>query len=145
MKPLKYSKILLMISLIIIGLNACGKDDGNPTEVNATFVGNWKLTKLSSVISGTPIEMTPELAGTQMSISALADGSFSMTTTDAAGTRTSTGTWGTANNKLTLKFSDGTSATYDYSFSGNVMTIKGYPYSHPTFGNITLTLDFTKQ
>lgn len=139
-------KAMALIILIVLGLSACSKDDdSNPTENNSSFVGTWKLTKLSATIGGAPIEMTPEMAGTQMTIIAKSDNTFSMTTTDGSGTRTSTGTWNTAGNQLSLKFSDGTSATYEYSLSGTVMKIKNYPYTHPTFGNLSLTLDFTKQ
>ncbi|KAF0151596.1 MAG: hypothetical protein FD143_1729 [Ignavibacteria bacterium] len=138
-------KMIAITVLMLLGLSACSKDDSNPTENNSTFVGTWKLTKLSALIGGTPMELTPELAGTQMTIVAKADNTFSMTTTDGAGTRTSTGTWSISGSQLTLKFSDGTSATYEYSISGSLLKIKNYPYTHPTFGSLSITLDFTKQ
>ncbi|MEW6652681.1 MAG: lipocalin family protein [Bacteroidota bacterium] len=138
-------KIIAITVVLFFGLSACSKDDSNPAESNSTFVGTWKLTKLSALIGGAPLEMTPELAGTQMTITAKADNTFSMTTTDGAGTRTSTGTWSISGSQLTLKFSDGTSASYEYSLSGSLLKIKNYPYTHPTFGSLSITLDFTKQ
>jgi len=144
MKPF-ITKLSAVIILLVLGLSACSKDDSSPTEASSTFVGTWKLSKLSASISGAPIEMTPDQAGTQMTIVAKSDNTFSMTTIDAAGTRTNTGTWSTTGSQLSLKYSDGTSAAFEYSLSGAVMKIKNYPYTHPTFGNLLLTLDFTKQ
>ncbi len=145
MKFLRLQKLVLLFLLLVIATVGCKKDD-NPTESsNSTFVATWKLTKLSATISGTPMEMTPEQAGTQMTIVANQDNTFTMTTTDGTGTKTNTGTWSTTGTQLTLKYSDGTSATYDYTLSGSTLTIKNYPYTHETFGNLLLNLQFTKQ
>ena len=138
-------KLILLFLLLVIAAVGCKKDD-NPTEsTNSPFVGTWTLTKLSATIGTTPVEMTPEQAGTQMTIVAKDDNSFSMTTVDAAGSRTTTGTWTKTDTQLTLKYSDGTSATFDYTLSGSTFTIKNYPYTHPTFGNLLINLSFTKQ
>lgn len=146
MKFSRLRKFVLLFLLLVAAFAGCKKDDSNPTEnTNSTFVGTWKLTKLSTTVSGTPIDMTPEMAGTQMTIVANQDNSFTMTTTDGTGTKTNTGTWTTTSTQLTLKFSDGTSSTYDYTLSGTTLKIKKYPYTHETFGNLLLTLDFTKQ
>ncbi|MDP3583090.1 MAG: lipocalin family protein [Ignavibacteria bacterium] len=145
MKFLRLQKLVLLFLLLVIAAVGCKKDD-NPTESsNSPFVGTWKLTKLSAMIGTTPIEMTPEQAGTQMTIIAKDDNSFSMTTVDGTGSKTNTGTWTKTDTQLTLKYSDGTSATFDYTLSGSTFTIKNYPYTHETFGNLLLNLSFTKQ
>ena len=144
MKFLRLQKLVLLFLLLVIAAVGCKKD--NPTESsNSPFIGTWKLTKLSAMMGTTPIEMTPEQAGTQMTIVANQDNSFSMTTVDGTGSRTSTGTWTKTDTQLTLKYSDGTSATFDYTLSGSTFTIKNYPYTHETFGNLLLNLSFTKQ
>lgn len=146
MKFLGLQKLVLLFLLLVAATVGCKKDDSNPTEnSNSTFVGTWQLTKLSATVGTTPIEMTPEQAGTQMTIVANQDNSFTMTTTDGTGTKTNTGTWTTTSTQLTLKYSDGTSATFDYTLSGSTFTIKNYPYTHPTFGNLLINLSFTKQ
>jgi hypothetical protein len=141
----KYFGVILLLSAISIFLGGCKKDD-NPVEDNtATFVGTWKLTNLTATISGVPVSMTPTQAGYQMTIVSKSDNTFTMTTITSAGTTTNTGTWSISGTNLTLKYSDGTSSVFAFTLSGTTLTIKDYAYTHETFGNIKVNLDFAKQ
>lgn len=142
----KIFKLLLVSFVIILLATACKKDDSNPTESSSNpseFVGTWKLTKITVTISGINNDLTPEQAGTQMTIIANNDASFKMTTITSDGTTTSEGTWQIANGKLILKYADNTSETYDYTLSGNKFSIKT---SVEALGQtLPAVLEFTKQ
>ncbi len=142
----KYLNAFLFLSLLIFA-SGCKKDDSNPVEDNApaTFVGTWKLTSLSATVSGQPLTLTPDQAGTQMTIVSKQDYTFTMTTIDASGTKVNTGTWSVTGTNLNLKYSDNTSATYAFTVTGTTLSIKDYPYTHPLFGALLIKLDFTKQ
>lgn len=141
-----FFKVLFVACMFLVLFAGCKKDDSNPVDsAPPTFVGTWKLTMLSATISGQPISMTPELAGIQMTIVSKSDYTFSMVTVDASGSKTLTGTWSVSGDNLTLKYSDGSSATFVYSVTGTTLSIKDYPYTHPTFGALLIKLDFTKQ
>jgi hypothetical protein len=139
-------EMMLLFCFVLILATGCKKDDSNPTESNSTaFVGTWKLTLISTTYSGQPITMSPSDAGIQMTIVNKSDATFTMTTTDSNGATTYTGTYIKTDTNLTLKYSDNTSSTFAYTLSGNTLSIKDYPYTHPLFGALLLKLDFTKQ
>ena len=142
----KYFKWILLLSFVLIIAAGCAKDEDSPTEnTTATFVGTWKLTTITATINGQQISLTPEMAGTQMTIVSKTDNTFSMTTVTSSGTTTNTGNWSISGQNLTLKYSDGTSATFAYTLSGKTFSIKDYAYTDPTLGNLKVSLDFTKQ
>ena len=145
----KYFKIILLFSSVIIIVSGCKKGDSNPVGNNTPleFAGTWKLTQVSTILSGQTVTMTPEIAGTQMTIISRQDGTFSMNSFDptTGSPIVSTGTWSINGNNLTLKYSDNTSVTLGFTLSANSLSIKDYPYTHPLYGPLLVTLIFTKQ
>jgi hypothetical protein len=139
---------LFLLSIVFVGC----KKDSNPTEPSTNpneFVGTWKLSKVTVTLSGNNVDMTPEQAGTQMTIVAKADGTFTMTTiktdstTGQSETTVQTGTWKIANGKIELKYSDGTIDNLDFTLTGNKCTIKTTVQALGT--TLPAILEFTKQ
>ncbi len=146
MKLIRLQKLLPLFFLFLVILVGCKKDD-NPTESTNTntIVGTWKLTKIIANVSGANLELTPDQAGIQATITAGADGTYKATTTEAGVTTNYTGTYKIIGNKLEVKFSDGTSETTEFTINstGNKLTIKREIEAFGT--KVPATLEFTKQ
>lgn len=146
MQLIRQQKLIPLFFAALIILVGCKKDD-NPTESTNTntFVGTWKLTKIIANVSGTNLELTPDQAGIQATITAGADGTYKATTTEAGVTTNYTGNYKINGNKLEIKFSDGTSETTEFAINsaGNKLTIKRDIEAFGTM--VPATLEFTKQ
>lgn len=140
--------VLILISSFFFG---CKKSSSptEPTTNPSEFVGTWKLSKVTVTLSGNNVDMTPEQAGTQMTIVAKADGTFTMTTvktdstTGQSETTVQTGNWKIANGKIELKYSDGTVDNLDFTLTGNKCTIKTTVQA--LGATLPAVLEFTKQ
>ncbi len=143
MKIFRQLSVLLLIFILIGLISSCKKDD-NPVASNGDeLVGVWVLTKII-VPAFSNAELTPDQAGTHATFDMKSNRTFSVTTTDSTGTTVQTGTWSTANGKVTLKGSDGTTEEMPYSVSGNKLTVET-TYTIEPYGNIAVKLELTKQ
>jgi len=119
--------LFLILTLALIVIAGCKKDENNPTEPtvekDSRLVGTWDLTKITIPLFNDST-LTPEEAGVQITITFNSDGSFTSVTIDSTGQETDNGNWSTKDNKhLTLKFNDGTSQDGDYSINGSTASL----------------------
>ncbi len=132
--------ILLFVSLFFAG---CDKDDDPTSSSGDELVGTWVLTKITLISLGNT-ELTPQQVGYSATIIMKSDKTFSATYTDSDGTTTDSGTWSVANGKLTLKSSLGETQELPYGKTGNKLTVETV-LEVPTFGELPVRLEFTKQ
>jgi hypothetical protein len=123
-------------------VSSCKKDD-NPVASNGDeLVGVWVLTKII-VPAYNNAELTPDDVGVHATFDLKSDRTFKVTMTDSSGTSIETGTWSTANGKVTLK---GESETEEmpYTVSGNKLMVET-TYTIEPFGAVAVKLELTKQ
>lgn len=143
---LKYISTLFVLSVFFF-MFSCGDD--SPSEpklvVDQNLVGTWELTKIITSVGSQNVELTPEQAGISSTVTFNSDLTFSSISVDADSVRTEdTGTWGTLNGELTIKFSDGETKKSEYKFldNGDVSIDQTVKLSQ---GEIFATLVYTKR
>ncbi len=142
-------RLFLLPALIISVAYGCKSD--SPTEPKNDLVGTWKLTKIYANISGLNVVMTPEQAketfGIQISVTIVAksDATYEATVVRDGVSTIDKGTWSTSGNQFTLKSSDGTSVSREYSLNGNILTIKRWEIEVATIGKVIADFEMTKQ
>jgi hypothetical protein len=147
MKHIQKELYIFLIFVFLIILAGCNKNDDSPTSSDspASLSGTWMLTKISIQLNGAAINLTPEQAGTQMSILAKNDGTYNATIIDQTGTTQQSGTWSINGSRLTFNISDGTVQTMDYAIHGNVLTVQQSVYVAMLGQSSPATLEYTKQ
>lgn len=138
-----YSKMLILLLFVSLFVTGCDKDDDPASSSGNELVGTWVLTKITLTSLGNT-ELTPQQVGYSATIIMKSDKTFTATYTDSDGTSTDSGTWSAANGKLTLKSSTGETEELPYGLSGNKLTVQTM-LEVPTFGEIPVRLEFTKQ
>jgi len=135
---------LIVIITTVSFLSSCKKDD-NPVASNGDeLVGTWVLTKII-VPSYNNAELTPDDVGIHATFVLNKDRTFKVTMVDSSGTSVETGTWSTANGKVTLKGDTETiEMPYTLSDNGNKLTVET-TYTFETFGEVNVKLVLTKQ
>lgn len=138
-----FSKMLVILLFVSLFFAGCDKDDDPASSSGDELVGTWVLTKITLISLGNT-ELTPQQVGYSATIIMKSDKTFSATYTDSDGTTTDSGTWSVANGKLTLKSSVGETQELPYGMTGNKLTVETV-LEVPTFGEIPVRLEFTKQ
>jgi hypothetical protein len=147
MKHIQKELYILLLSAILIIPAGCNKNEDNPASSDSpvSMVGTWMLTKISIQVNGAAINLTPEQAGTQMTILAKNDGTYQATIIDKTSTTQQSGTWSINGSRITFNLSDGTVQTMDYSIHGNILTVQQSIYIAMLGQNSPATLEYTKQ
>ena len=142
----KFASLLILIIIALFSIPSC---DDSPTEpklvVDQKLVGTWELNKIITSVGSQNIELTPEQAGISSTVTFKSDLTFHSISIDADSVRTEdTGTWGTLNGELTIKFSDGEIKKSEYKFldNGDVSIDQKVTLKE---GEIFATLVYTKQ
>ncbi len=142
----KFASLLILIIIALFSITSC---DDSPTEpklvVDQKLVGTWELNKIITSVGSQNIELTPEQAGISSTVTFKSDLTFHSISIDADSVRTEdTGTWGTLNGELTIKFSDGEIKKSEYKFldNGDVSIDQKVTLKE---GEIFATLVYTKQ
>lgn len=115
------------------------------TTTASPLVATWKLTKVTVNLGGINLDLTPEQAGTQMTIICKNDRTFEVTMINSSGTTVDNGTWSATDKQITLNYQSGNSETLSYTLNGNKLIIKDKLVPGPNNTTIPATLEFTKQ
>ncbi len=142
----KFVLYLLFISIALLFVVSCNDSSTEPKQsIDQKLVGTWVLTKIITSVGSQNIELTPEQAGISSTVTFKSDLTFHSISIDADSVRTEdTGTWGTLNGELTIKFSDGEIMKGKYKFldNGDVSIDRKVKLKQ---GEIFATLVYTKQ
>lgn len=140
---MKLYKVLFLIMIAVILITGCSKDDNPASSAGDELVGTWVMTKIILTSLGNT-ELTPSAVGYSATIIMKSDRTFTANYADSDGATTDAGTWSVANGKLSLKSSTGETQETPYTLNGNKLTIET-TLDVPTFGQIPVKLEFTKQ
>jgi hypothetical protein len=140
---MKLYKVLSLLMIAVILITGCAKDDNPTSSAGDELVGTWVMTKIILTSLGNT-ELTPSAVGYSATIIMKSDRTFTANYADSDGATTDAGTWSVANGKLSLKSNDGETQETPYTLNGNKLTIET-TLDVPTFGQIPVKLEFTKQ
>jgi len=114
--------IILIVSLTLVMLTGCSKDDDsvNPTWDTA-LVGTWEMDNIGGE-TGSYDSEDLENMGVYWIINLKGDGTFESEDNLEEETE-ETGNWETSGNKLIATFSDGSKTTFNYQISNDVLTL----------------------
>ena len=101
-------KLIVAMLAVVLGLASCTKD-------SSSLVGTWELEKVVATAFGEKVEMTPEEADMEWTITFKANGECETTLNGT----TATGEYEVSDGKLII---DG--VAFDYSRSGRTFTLK---------------------
>ena len=122
---------IVCISLFFVFSGSCSKDE-SPTEPqsNIALVGNWELTKMSSIYQGvteTITESQLDSIGLVWTLKIENNGTIEQITNISGQLVTMPGTWKTSANQLSLTLtgpSGGASTiVYEYAIDGNILEL----------------------
>lgn len=145
-----FKKTFLRTFIIFLAITAlffidCKKDESTEPE-DSGLVGTWNLTKLTVVSEGEPMVLTGDILsqmGAYWILKFKSDNTFESNYKLEAGPEYETGTWSASGNELSITFDSGGSETFDYTLSGNVLTVS---WSDSEGGvEESLTGEFTRQ
>jgi hypothetical protein len=140
---MKLYKVLSLLVIAVILMTGCSKEDNPTSSAGDELVGTWVMTKIILTSLGNT-ELTPSAVGYSATIIMKSDRTFTANYADSDGATTDAGTWSVANGKLSLKSNDGETQETPYTLNGNKLTIET-TLDVPTFGQIPVKLEFTKQ
>jgi uncharacterized cupin superfamily protein len=140
---MKLYKVLSLLMIAVILITGCAKDDNPTSSAGDELVGTWVMTKIILTSLGNT-ELTPAAVGYSATIIMKSDRTFTANYADSDGATSDAGTWSVANGKLSLKSSTGETQEMPYTLSGNKLTTET-TLEVPTFGQIPVKLEFTKQ
>lgn len=140
---MKLYKVLSLLMIAIVLMTGCAKDDNPTSSAGDDLVGTWVMTKIILTTLGNT-ELTPSAVGYSATIIMKSDRTFTANYADSDGATSDSGTWSVANGKLSLKSSTGETQEMPYTLSGNKLTTET-TLEVPTFGQIPVKLEFTKQ
>lgn len=138
--------IVLLLSTVFISCSDDKKTTTEPTsnlEIDPAIVGTWDLTKITTSVTGTLLDLTPTQAGLSFTVTFNNDGSFESTTIDSDGTAIDTGVWGASEDVLTITIDGEDPDNSPYVIDGDIVTLDS---TVPLNGlEIPATLEFTKR
>ena len=137
LKSIHYLIITLLVSIVI----SVGCDTSESTNEGA-LAGTWQLTSMSVSYMGQTIPIPPEEME-QTTITINEDGTFSAYGVDEYGdSYTDSGTWSTNGNQLTVVSPTDGTMTFEYTLSGNTLTLTEDMVEEGI--TITVTMTFTR-
>ncbi|MFC2135937.1 lipocalin family protein [Bacteroidota bacterium] len=122
MKSLK-SIHYLICSLLLLLILSVGCDTSESTD-GGGLAGTWQLTSMSMTYLGMTIQI-PQEDMMQQTLTINEDGTFTASGIDDDGPFTESGTWNTNGNVLTVYSPMDGTMTFNYSISGNTLTLTG--------------------
>lgn len=143
MRNIKMLSFIILFLSVSILFTSCKKDDDPVSSNGSELIGVWVLSKIVLTSMGN-IELTPEQVGTSVTFDIKANNTFTATVLDSSGTETQTGTWSVANNKVSMKSTDGETEEMAYTVTGNQLSVETI-YDISTFGLVPVKLVLTKQ
>jgi len=108
------SIFLFTISLFLLFVG-CKKED-SATNTSSSIVGTWKLTKLTVNGTAQPVNYVE-------TVKLNSDNTYTYTRIENNQTYSDSGTYSTANGKVTVTHQDHQSQTMDYTLNGNTLII----------------------
>ena len=119
------TSVIICVAFVAFFAVNCDKSPTKPVEER--IVGSWELTKL--IVTSSEGSMTLNLSELQLSgfsvtLNLTNDYTYTWTQTDAGETTVETGTWSVSGKSLTTVSSDGETTTFQFTLSGNKLTLK---------------------